>query len=279
MAVLRGPVERRVGVHHPLGDGVLVGVDEVSEVHFCLLPLEECFGLVGQKARPRRPSWEPTEPRGCGLGEPSGLIRLCSIRDGPASGFGGPGFVVAAALDVVGPWRGGDYPPDDVVHRGSLRGRFSGADGPAAPGAGVNALCIFAMCDPNDLVSSLASPPSGHRRGAALPAGRPPWRGGHQRAELRDSGAALGEDAGHHSGLPLRGRLPQVRGVAHQIQSGSRAGQEHCDWPARYDDRQAMPERFWGQKESALSGGVLSLQRAKPNRTNSDGRSGAPSPV
>ena len=32
-AVLRGPVERRVGLHHPLGDGLLVGVDELSEVH------------------------------------------------------------------------------------------------------------------------------------------------------------------------------------------------------------------------------------------------------
>ena len=32
-AVLRGAVEGRVGLHHPLGDGLLVGVDELSEVH------------------------------------------------------------------------------------------------------------------------------------------------------------------------------------------------------------------------------------------------------
>ena len=32
-AVLRGPVERRVGLHHPLGDGVAERVYEVSEVH------------------------------------------------------------------------------------------------------------------------------------------------------------------------------------------------------------------------------------------------------
>ena len=32
-AVLRGAVERRVGLHHPLGDGVLERVDETSEVH------------------------------------------------------------------------------------------------------------------------------------------------------------------------------------------------------------------------------------------------------
>ena len=38
VAVLRGPVERRVGLHHhPLGDGVLERVDELSEVHVFLL--------------------------------------------------------------------------------------------------------------------------------------------------------------------------------------------------------------------------------------------------
>ena len=39
VAVLRGPVEGRVGLHHPLGDGVLERVDELSEVHVFLLPL------------------------------------------------------------------------------------------------------------------------------------------------------------------------------------------------------------------------------------------------
>ena len=38
LPVLRGPVERRVGLHHPLGDGVLERVDETSEVHVFLLP-------------------------------------------------------------------------------------------------------------------------------------------------------------------------------------------------------------------------------------------------
>ena len=37
--VLRGPVEGRVGLHHPLGDGVLERVDELSEVHVFLLPV------------------------------------------------------------------------------------------------------------------------------------------------------------------------------------------------------------------------------------------------
>ena len=37
--VLRGPVEGRVGFHHPLGDGVLERVDELSEVHVFLLPV------------------------------------------------------------------------------------------------------------------------------------------------------------------------------------------------------------------------------------------------
>ena len=37
-AVLRGPVERRVGLHHPLGDGVLERVDETSEVHLSRPP-------------------------------------------------------------------------------------------------------------------------------------------------------------------------------------------------------------------------------------------------
>ena len=32
--VLRGPVAGRIGLHHPLGDGVTVRVDEFSEVHF-----------------------------------------------------------------------------------------------------------------------------------------------------------------------------------------------------------------------------------------------------
>ena len=36
--VLRGPVEGRVGLHHPPGDGVLERVDERSEVHVFLLP-------------------------------------------------------------------------------------------------------------------------------------------------------------------------------------------------------------------------------------------------
>ena len=31
--VLRRPVAGRVGLHHPLGDGVTVGVDELGEVH------------------------------------------------------------------------------------------------------------------------------------------------------------------------------------------------------------------------------------------------------
>ena len=39
VAVLRGPVEGWVGLHHPLGDGVLERVDELSEVHVFLLPL------------------------------------------------------------------------------------------------------------------------------------------------------------------------------------------------------------------------------------------------
>ena len=39
VAVLRGPVEGRVGLHHPLSDGVLECVDELSEVHVFLLPL------------------------------------------------------------------------------------------------------------------------------------------------------------------------------------------------------------------------------------------------
>ena len=34
---LRGPVEGRVGLHHPLGDGVSVGVYELSEIHSFLL--------------------------------------------------------------------------------------------------------------------------------------------------------------------------------------------------------------------------------------------------
>ena len=33
-AVLRGPVEGRVGLHHPLSYCVSVGVDELSEVHW-----------------------------------------------------------------------------------------------------------------------------------------------------------------------------------------------------------------------------------------------------
>ena len=37
-AVLRGPVERRVGLHHPLGNGVLERVDETSEVHLSRPP-------------------------------------------------------------------------------------------------------------------------------------------------------------------------------------------------------------------------------------------------
>ena len=37
-AVLRGPVERRIGLHHPLGDGVLERVDETSEVHLSRPP-------------------------------------------------------------------------------------------------------------------------------------------------------------------------------------------------------------------------------------------------
>ena len=36
---LRGPVEGRVGLDHPLGDGLLERVDELSEVHVFLLPL------------------------------------------------------------------------------------------------------------------------------------------------------------------------------------------------------------------------------------------------
>ena len=38
-AVLRGPVEGREGLHHPLGDGLLERVDELSEVHVFLLPV------------------------------------------------------------------------------------------------------------------------------------------------------------------------------------------------------------------------------------------------
>ena len=34
VAVLGGPVEGRVGLHHPLGDGFFVGVDELGEVHW-----------------------------------------------------------------------------------------------------------------------------------------------------------------------------------------------------------------------------------------------------
>ena len=37
-AVLRGAVERRVGLNHPLGDGVLERVDETSEVHLSRPP-------------------------------------------------------------------------------------------------------------------------------------------------------------------------------------------------------------------------------------------------
>ena len=58
----------------------------------------------------------PTGHRGCGFGEASGLSHLCSVRDGTAGGFSSPSVVVAAALDVIGPWRGGDYPPDDDDH-------------------------------------------------------------------------------------------------------------------------------------------------------------------
>ena len=47
-AVLRGAVERRVGLHHPLGDGVLERVDEISEVHV----VSSSFSVVGRRTTP-----------------------------------------------------------------------------------------------------------------------------------------------------------------------------------------------------------------------------------
>ena len=55
-AVLRGPVERRVGRHHPLGDGVLEVVDELSEVH-CVSPF-----LREHTESPKTPSSRRTSP-------------------------------------------------------------------------------------------------------------------------------------------------------------------------------------------------------------------------
>ena len=40
-ARLGGPVAGRVGLHHPLGDGVAVRIDESCRSMFCLLPCRE----------------------------------------------------------------------------------------------------------------------------------------------------------------------------------------------------------------------------------------------
>ena len=62
-AVLRGAVERRVGLHHPLGDGVLERVDEISEVH-CVSPF-----LREHTESPKTPSSRRTSPPPEGGGE------------------------------------------------------------------------------------------------------------------------------------------------------------------------------------------------------------------
>ena len=55
-AVLRGAVERRVGLHHPPGDGVTKLVDELSEVHFGVSFLVFLVDDAGTRdaSRPRR---------------------------------------------------------------------------------------------------------------------------------------------------------------------------------------------------------------------------------
>ena len=64
-AVLRGAVERRVGLHHPPGDGLLERVDESSEVHCCRPPVPEMAG--GRRREPG--TLPPTRAGGRGLGQ------------------------------------------------------------------------------------------------------------------------------------------------------------------------------------------------------------------
>ena len=52
--VFRGPVEGRVGLHHPSGDGVLEGVDELSEVHGNSPCVGDALSWDRKKRRPRR---------------------------------------------------------------------------------------------------------------------------------------------------------------------------------------------------------------------------------
>ena len=71
-AVLRGAVEGRVGLHHPLGDGLLVGVDELSEVHVVSPSLCRVWVCPMTPYRVRGQAWRGVGPRGGRLdGEPS----------------------------------------------------------------------------------------------------------------------------------------------------------------------------------------------------------------
>ena len=130
-AVLRGLVEGRVGLHHPLGDGVAVCVDESCQVHAFLLLL--CKGVLRLLSRSSQKGEAPPLPMR-GMEGPRVRLRasrLCGLGDSLPS-LGG---VVAAAPDVVGPCRGGHGPSVDDVHRCGLHGGFPGAAGarPLAP--------------------------------------------------------------------------------------------------------------------------------------------------
>ena len=73
LAVLRGPVERRVGLHHPPGDGVFELVDELSEVHVGVSFLARVAGGRRRDPRPTTPpvgtflshGFPETSPGGC----------------------------------------------------------------------------------------------------------------------------------------------------------------------------------------------------------------------
>ena len=85
-AVLRGPVERRVGLNHPLRDSLLVGVYEVSEVHvvsssFSWL-LEDDAGTRTHVSFSRR---RQAESEGDGLRRPSGGVRVPATPPGDCS--------------------------------------------------------------------------------------------------------------------------------------------------------------------------------------------------